>query len=309
MASFQRNWVLAGGAAAALVAALPAHAEDVSTQVATITDFTEAVTAQVETATEVPKATKATIEANNFEMVYVLASDFETPIEEVAQTEAEIEPEQIAVEVMDDASATSETETLETTTLDESVQTVDEYLAASETAPLESSVATSAEFFFGVPEVAQNSETVEGGQEVAQVTRPLYRGVSPFYVGVGGTIGIVDSDKSAVGDFGFNVFSKVSLGPRFAVRPMLQFSEDDFNITLPITFNFNPIDLGRFSVYPALGGGVDFGDDIGLLVNGSVDVPISREFTLNSQVNWRVSEETGLGISLGVAYNFPIFFE
>ena len=59
----------------------------------------------------------------------------------------------------------------------------------------------------------------------------------------------------------------------------------------------------------SLGGGIDIGSDLGLLINGGVDIPISRAFTLNSQINWRVTEDTGLGLSLGVAYNFPVFFE
>ncbi|MEM0981140.1 MAG: outer membrane beta-barrel protein, partial [Cyanobacteria bacterium P01_H01_bin.58] len=146
-------------------------------------------------------------------------------------------------------------------------------------------------------------------QEVAQVTRPLYRGAAPFYVGVGGNIGIIDSDESSVGDFGFNIISKVSFGPRFSIRPTIGISEDDVNFTIPLTYNFNPIEVGEFNMFPFAGAGADISDEVGLLINGGVDIPISRDFTLNGQLNWRTTNDTGLGLSLGVGYNFPFFFE
>ncbi|MBF2036109.1 MAG: hypothetical protein IGR92_11710 [Leptolyngbyaceae cyanobacterium T60_A2020_046] len=162
---------------------------------------------------------------------------------------------------------------------------------------------------------ATSSDALAGeayvGQEIAQVTRPLYRGVSPFYVGVGGNLGIIDSNESGIGDFGFNVISKISFGPRFSVRPSVTISEDKSNLAIPITYNFNPISFGEFNVFPSLGAGVDipFSGDVGLLINGGIDIPISRDFTLNAQTNWRVTNDFGLGISLGVGYNFPFFFE
>ncbi len=186
---------------------------------------------------------------------------------------------------------TAAAETAQSLTPTESAQTLDEYLAAP---------------------AAMETAQVREDADIAQVTRSLYRGVAPFYVGLGGNLGIIGSGKSAVGDFGFNIISKISFGPRFSIRPMFQFSEGESNMTLPITYNFNPLTLGGFSLYPSAGAGVDFGgffDDIGFLLNAGVDVPISRDFTLNSQVNWRVSDDTGLGISFGVGYNFPVFFE
>lgn len=285
MASIQRNWFLAGGALAALMAAFPAQAEEASTQSMTMAESTSAVAAQVESDT-----TEAAIEISGFEMSNFLGEDTlvegtAASAEDAVQADIVVEPEQLAN------------------------QTLDDYLAESEPVIIDDTFTSSADAFIADAEVAQTTESLPAEQEVAQVTRPLYRGVSPFYIGVGGNIGIIDSGKSATGDFGFNIISKISLGPRFAVRPTMQFSEDEWNITLPITFNFNPVELGRFSFYPSVGGGVDFGDDLGLLVNGGIDVPISRDFTLNGQVNWRVTEDPGLGVSLGVGYNFPIFFE
>lgn len=271
MASFQRTCFLAGGAVAALAIAFPAQAEEVSTPAAVTTQLNF-------------DATQA-VEVGEFDVADLLNSEVDSLVVEDA--------------VLAEAVPAAEASTHET---------LDDYLATSDPILLDESDAVASDSYFN-RDVAQTTDSLGAEQDVAQVTRPLYRGVSPFYVGIGGNIGLIDSGKSAVGDFGFNVISKISLGPRFAVRPSLQFSEDDFNITLPVTYNFNPLELGRFSMYPSIGGGVDFGDDIGFLINGGIDVPISRDFTLNSQVNWRVTEDTGLGISLGVGYNFPLFFE
>jgi hypothetical protein len=60
-----------------------------------------------------------------------------------------------------------------------------------------------------------------------------------------------------------------------------------------------------------VGAGIDvpFDQEVGLLINGGVDIPISRQFTLNAQTNWRVTSDFGLGLTIGVGYNFPFFFE
>ncbi|MEO0648967.1 MAG: hypothetical protein AAFZ17_22905, partial [Cyanobacteria bacterium J06650_10] len=47
----------------------------------------------------------------------------------------------------------------------------------------------------------------------------------------------------------------------------------------------------------------DDDSDINLLLSAGVDIPISRRFTLNSQVNWGVLEESQFGITVGVGYN------
>ena len=161
------------------------------------------------------------------------------------------------------------------------------------------------------------AETPDGAllaqaEEVAQVTRPLYRGASPFYVGVGGNVGIADSNESATGDFGFALISKISLGPRFSLRPSLIVSEDKVSLPIPLTYNFDPISAGEnIAIYPFAGIGADvsFDGETGFLINGGVDIPISRAFTLNAQTNWRVTGDFGLCLILGVGYNFPFFFE
>ena len=152
-------------------------------------------------------------------------------------------------------------------------------------------------------------QSLEDSPEIAQVGRSRASDVAPFYVGIGGNIGIIESDNSAVGDFAFNIISKASLGPRFAIRPTASISGDDVSVAIPVTYNFDPIQFGQIIAYPSLGAGVDIAGNIGLLVNGGVDVPIARDFTLNGQVNWRVTDDLGLGVSLGVAYNLSFFSE
>jgi hypothetical protein len=145
---------------------------------------------------------------------------------------------------------------------------------------------------------------------LAQSTAGAYGGVAPAYLGVGGNIGIVSSD-GAVGDFGFTVLSKISLGPRFALRPSFIISEKDTSLTIPLTYNFNTASLGGFRLQPYVGAGVDipFGSDVGVLIDAGADIPISRDFTVNTAANFRVSGGFGMGISIGVGYNFPFIFE
>ncbi|ASC72917.1 hypothetical protein XM38_038770 [Halomicronema hongdechloris C2206] len=155
-----------------------------------------------------------------------------------------------------------------------------------------------------------NQGSVEVAQDIAQITSGAYRGMPPAYLGVGGNIGIGDND-TAVGDFGFAVISKISLGPRFAVRPSFIFSEESTSLLAPVTYNFNVLNIRGFRVQPFLGVGadIDFDDDTNLLVDAGVDIPISRQFTLNATTNFSVTDDFGAGLVLGVAYNVPLFFE
>lgn len=146
--------------------------------------------------------------------------------------------------------------------------------------------------------------------DLAQSTAGAYGGVAPAYLGVGGNLGIISND-GAVGDLGFVVLSKISLGPRFALRPSFIFSERDTSLTIPLTYNFNTASFGGFRFQPYVGAGVDipFGNDIGVLIDAGADIPISRDFTINTAANMRVTGGFGLGLSVGVGYNFPFIFE
>ena len=135
--------------------------------------------------------------------------------------------------------------------------------------------------------------------------------VSPAYLGVGGNIGIGNRGDSALSSFGFNIISKISLGPRFSVRAGATATNDRWGFTVPITYNFNTTSFGGFTAQPYVGAGVEIptSGDLGLLVNAGADIPISQNFTLNSVANFRLTSGFALGISLGVGYNFPFVFE
>ena len=185
---------------------------------------------------------------------------------------------------------------------EQTAQTDEVDFLAFETAGIESALATS------TVEVAQADfdET-----DLAQVSRGRYNEVSPMYLGAGGNIGIGNRDDSGVASFGFSVISKVSLGPRFSVRPGVLVTNQSTSFTVPLTYNFNTMEFANFRFQPYVGAGVDIptGSNIGLLINAGADMPISRDFTLNAVSNWRVTSGFGLGITLGVGYNFPFIFE
>ncbi len=147
--------------------------------------------------------------------------------------------------------------------------------------------------------------------QVAQASRPLFQGAPSFYLGLGGNVGLADSTQSSVGQFGFAGISKVSFGPRFALRPSVLITSTRTTVTVPLTYNFDPTQVGGFTVYPFLGGGVDvpFNGNVGLLLNGGIDMPIGQRFTFNATTNVRASGGFGLGVVLGVGYNFPVFFD
>ncbi len=274
MTSISRISLIAGTAAiaAALTGVAPAQAEDTATMLSV------AEPVELDALAEVQSIDVANLDVNAVEE------------SEIASTSEE------AVVVPEVAAETAETA--------ETIATTSESLVIDET------VATDAATLLAVD--ATDETLVTQAQEVAQVTRPLYRGASPFYLGVGGNVGIIDSNESATGDFGLALISKISLGPRFSLRPSLVISEDKVSLPVPLTYNFDPISAGEnIAVYPFAGVGADisFDGETGLLLNGGVDIPISRAFTLNAQTNWRVTGDFGLGLILGVGYNFPFFFE
>ncbi|MEO1352268.1 MAG: hypothetical protein AAFW84_26280 [Cyanobacteria bacterium J06635_15] len=141
--------------------------------------------------------------------------------------------------------------------------------------------------------------------ELAQRRRRARRGaggVAANFVGGGINIGLGDDD-SIVGDTNFAVISKISLINRLAVRPAALIG-DDVDFLLPVTYTPR-IPTPRFAPY--VGAGVGIGDDVEALVVAGADVPISRQFTANGQAHVGFGDDTGVGIMLGVGYNFSAF--
>ena len=306
MASMQRISLLTGMVSmAAIAAGLPVQAavmaEQVDVQAASAAEVveTEGLMAQA-------IAADVAVESSEAETAAEATAQLDEQVADAAETV--VEPLATEVELTDAVVAESElteTEVAETTPV--FAEITDESISTSATTLLNASEAEIAL----VDQAEAEAKPIETSQTIAQGTRPFYRGIAPFYLGIGGNIGVGDDDASAVGDFAFAAISKISLGPRFALRPSLLVSENDTSLAVPLTYNLRPVQKNRFTVAPFIGAGVDiaFDGDTGLLLNGGLDVPLSRQFTFNSQANFRITDDFSAGLILGVAYNLPIFFE
>lgn len=134
------------------------------------------------------------------------------------------------------------------------------------------------------------------------------RGVSS-YIGVAGNIGL--GGDSALGDTNFTVISKIGLTNTFSARPSVVIGDDPV-VLVPLTYDLTPRTADAFedtlAIAPFVGAGVAIETsedaDIGLLLTGGVDLPLSRNFTANATVNAAFLSETDVGLVLGVGYNF-----
>ncbi|WP_373527669.1 hypothetical protein [Nostoc sp.] len=129
------------------------------------------------------------------------------------------------------------------------------------------------------------------------------------YIGVAGNIGL--GGDSALSEGGFMVISKIGLTRTLSVRPSVVI-EDDPVVLLPLTydFNFRTADAfeDTFALAPYIGAGIaiETSDDadVGLLLSGGVDVPLSTNLTATAGVNAAFLDETDVGLMIGVGYNF-----
>ncbi|AFY56620.1 hypothetical protein Riv7116_4188 [Rivularia sp. PCC 7116] len=133
------------------------------------------------------------------------------------------------------------------------------------------------------------------------------------YIGVAGNIGL--GGDSALGDGNFMVISKVGLTDILSVRPSVVLG-DDTVILVPLTYDFSFKQVADpfreplpFSPYAGAGLAYATGDDSELtfLLTGGVDVPITDKLTATAAVNAAFFDETDLGLSVGVGYNFGGF--
>jgi len=189
------------------------------------------------------------------------------------------------------------------------------------TPPTPGTVKTSATYLTGQPQTSalQEVSSDKADPTVAQVdidpTRVVpgraTRGGSS-YIGVAGNIGF--SGATATGGGAFVVNSKIGLTPTVSVRPSVVIGED-VDFLIPVTYDFgfrseDPFAATPFS--PFAGGGLAIStssdSNIGFLLTGGVDVPLSREFVANAALNAAFMENTtDVGIVIGVGYTFPNF--
>lgn len=133
------------------------------------------------------------------------------------------------------------------------------------------------------------------------------------YIGIGGNIGL--GGESAVGDESFVILSKLGITNRISVRPSVLI-EDDPVILLPVTydFSFNPVDAFAeplpVAPYVGVGVGIETSDDsdVGFLVTGGVDFPITSQFTATAAINAVIDGDSDVGLLLGIGYNFGSLF-
>ncbi|BAZ09657.1 hypothetical protein NIES4071_14670 [Calothrix sp. NIES-4071] len=183
-------------------------------------------------------------------------------------------------------------------------------LAAKAETP-STNVSTSAADLVGQPSnTPEKAPTQVAQTQVAQTIDPgrPTRGVSS-YIGVAGNIGL--GGDSALGDTNFTVISKIGLTNTLSVRPSVVIGDDPV-VLVPLTYDLNTRTADAFedtfAIAPFVGAGVAIETsedaDVGLLLTGGVDVPLSRNFTANATVNAAFLSETDVGLVLGVGYNF-----
>lgn len=163
---------------------------------------------------------------------------------------------------------------------------------------------------------ASTSQASTSNSKVAQADidpgRPTRGGSS--YIGIGANIGL--SGDSALGDSNFMVFSKIGLTNAISARPAAVIG-DNTVILLPVTYDFSFNQLSDpfaepLPIAPYIGGGAAIntgdGSEVAFLLTGGIDVPISPQFTATAAVNAAFFDETAIGLSIGVGYNFSGLF-
>ncbi|MEA5516361.1 fasciclin domain-containing protein [Nodularia sp. UHCC 0506] len=151
-------------------------------------------------------------------------------------------------------------------------------------------------------------------QPQAQITPDITPGVTTrggsSYVGVAGNIGV--SGNSTLSESNYAVLSKIGLTNTISVRASVILGGDTLFL-VPVTLDFsprsaNPLGGEQLSISPYLGAGVAIeggGDsNVGFLLTGGVDLPLSDRFTATGAVNAAFLDQTDIGLLLGIGYNF-----
>ncbi|MBW4643068.1 MAG: S-layer homology domain-containing protein [Goleter apudmare HA4340-LM2] len=132
----------------------------------------------------------------------------------------------------------------------------------------------------------------------------------PSYIGVGGNIGLTGTNALSVGNF--TVISKIGLTRNISLRPSAIFGDNTL-VLIPVTLDFAPQTTAQaagrtFSIAPFIGAGVAIDTtrdtDLAFLLSGGVDVPLGSRFTATGAVNAAFFNDTSVGLTLGIGYNF-----
>ncbi len=161
----------------------------------------------------------------------------------------------------------------------------------------------------GQMEVAQQFPPAEDlvPQDEVEFGRETRSGSS--YIGIGGNFGAVGG--SSIGKDGLIIYSKLGLTDFFSVRPAVTTNfSDDATFLLPLTFDFQPINVGKVgrsavNLAPYVGGGmaVSTEGEFGPMVNGGIDIPLNSDFTTTAGLNAGFINDADFGIFVGVGYN------
>jgi hypothetical protein len=213
-------------------------------------------------------------------------------------SDVKVQPE---IEISDRTTVDPQDPEFDTTQLESSIEipaTITTSELTSQPLPIPGTSETSATTL-----LENNSELAQAELEPGRRTRS-----GSSYLGIGGNIGI--GGETGIGNFGFAVFSKIGLTPRFSFRPGVVFSGDT-DILLPITYDF-PIQaepFQRINIAPYIGAGVilttNSDSNIGALLTGGFDLPLTDRFTATAGLNLGFNSDTvGVGVIIGVGYNF-----
>jgi hypothetical protein len=196
-----------------------------------------------------------------------------------------------------------------------------EQLASSEAAadasvakPIPGTLETSADYLTAKPEVSSDNAEPNVAQVDIDPRRiepgRATRGGSS-YIGIGGNIGF--TGDTGIGSGAFVVNSKIGLTRNVSFRPAVLIG-DNTDFLLPITYDFTIESADPFAPVPFapfVGGGVVFSTDgdsnVGFLLTGGVDVPLSAQFVANASVNVGFLDDANVGVLVGIGYTFPGF--
>lgn len=159
---------------------------------------------------------------------------------------------------------------------------------------------------------SSDTETVQTPEAETDAAATGVR-LAPNYIGVGGSLGIVED---VYGDTGaFAAISKIRLfsptrDTDISLRPSILVGED-VSFVVPATidlrlrgFNFFGTRTDSFVPYFGPGFVVSTDDDVFYFnLTGGVDVPIGQ-FTANAALNFGFLDDFAMGLSLGIGYNF-----